>query len=124
MELLQVITDPELGGATFTVIRETWSRRYGETEPAGTVRYEGVPGNIQPASSEDIRLFPEEERTEEIIQILAPFEFSPGVSDEESGTFTAADMIDYQGSTYKLIKTKDWLGPGGFRKAWAVRQKD
>ncbi len=93
-------------------------------EPVETVRNEGISGNIQPAASEDIKLFPEEERSEEVIQILSPFEFSLGELDEEEMTFTTSDRILYQGRNYKVIKTKDWFGPGGFRKAWAVRQKD
>ncbi len=124
LELVQALTDPELGGATFTVIRETWRLHYGEMELVETVRYEGISGNIQPAASEDIQLFPEEERTEEIIQILSVFEFSLGAQNKEDDTFATSDKIIYQGSTYKLTKTKDWSDAGGFYKAWAVRQKD
>ncbi len=117
-----ILSDPELGGCSFSVIRETWRQTYGETVLESAECYEEVWGNVQPASSEDIRLFPEEERTEEIIQILSPFEFSLGSRNAE--TITAADKIKYDGSTYKLIKTKDWSLPGGFHKAWAIRQRE
>lgn len=123
MDLSHILPDTELGGAAFTVIRETWRKKFGETILLSTLRAEGVSGNIQPASSEDIALFPQEERTEGIIQILSNFAFSVGLPDSGSGTFVAPDMILYLGDKYKVIKVKDWSLAGGFYKAWAVRQK-
>ncbi len=123
MDLSYLLSDTELGGSAFTVIRETWRKRYGESILLSTLRAEGVIGNIQPASSEDIALFPQEERTEGIIQILSYFAFSVGFPDSGDGTFVVPDMIHYLGNKYKVIKVKDWSLAGGFYKAWAVRQK-
>ncbi len=124
MELISTITDPELGGCSFSVIRETWRQTYGKTVLVSEECFDNISGNIQPATSEDIKLFPQEERSEEIIQILAPFAFSSGVRDPEEASFTVSDKIEYRGATYKLIKTKNWSHPGGFHKAWAIRQRE
>ena len=121
MNLAAVLSNPDLGGTTFTVFRQSFNKVMGEVIPSvttGTI----VTGNIQPASSEDLQLYPQEERSEEMIVILASYAFSLGETGE--GSFTSADIVNWQGRKYRVVKVKDWLDQGGYCKAWAVRQKE
>ncbi len=124
MDLSDILADPELSGASFTVIRETWRKSYGEAVLENSQTFKNLAGNIQPASSEDVLLFPQEERSKEIIQILSSFAFSSGTPDMGSGTFIPSDNVIYRGRKYKVIRVKDWELAGGFHKAWAVSQQD
>ena len=83
MNLSPILSDPELGGTTFYVFRPSFNRTMGEVIPSVTVGTI-VSGNIQPAASEDLQLFPEEERSEEMIVILAAYAFSLGEAGEGS----------------------------------------
>ena len=118
MNLASVLSDPDLGGTTFYVFRPSYTQVNGEVVPSittGTI----VSGNIQPATSEDLQLFPEEERSEDMIVIFAAFHFSLGEAAE--GSFTSADIVNWQGRKYRVIRVKDWSTQGGYWKAWAVR---
>ncbi len=120
-DLSAILTDPELGGTRFTVFRQSFNKVMGEVIPSvttGTL----VSGNIQPAASEDLQLFPEEERSEEMIVILAAYPFSLGEAGE--GSFTSADIVHWQGRKYRVIRVKEWFPQGGYYKAWAVRQRE
>ena len=116
-----ILTDTELGGTTFTVSRKTYRRELGEVVPSEVEGYTAS-GNIQPAASEDLQLFPEEERSEDMIIILAPFHFRLGETGKT--TFTTADVITWNNRKYRVVKVKDWSAQGGFYKALAVRQKE
>ena len=121
IHIAPILTDPELGGTTFSVSRKTYRREMGEVIPSEVEGYTAV-GTIQPATSEDLQLFPEEERSEDMIILLSSFHFRLG----ETGntTFTTADVITWNGQKYRVVKVKDWSAQGGFHKAWAVRQKE
>ena len=120
MDLVSILTDAELGGTTFFVDRKTYRREQGEVVLSAIEHFSAV-GNIQPAASEDLALFPEEERSEKMIIILSPFRFQLGVSGEN--LFISADIITWRNETYRVIKVKDWEHQGGFHKAWAVKKK-
>ena len=120
IDLSSVLMDSELGGTSFFVSRKNYIREMGEVVPSSVEGLEAQ-GNIQPASSEDLRLFLQEERSEEMIIILSPFHFRLG---EDDGTsFTSADMVTWNGKKYRVVKVKNWASQGGFYKAWAIRQK-
>ncbi len=119
--LSAILTDPDLGGTTFYVFRPSYTRETGEVLPSCTAGFI-VSGNIQPAASEDLLLFPEEERSEDMIVIFSTFHFSLGES--EGATFTSADIINWHGTKYRVIRVKNWSNQGGYYKAWAVRQRD
>ena len=121
MNLAAVLSDPELGGTSFSVSRKAYNRQLGEVIP-GSVEVYTASGNIQPATSEDLQLFPQEERSEDMIIILSSFHFRLGET-TEGVFFTSADILTWRGQDYRVIKVKDWLAQGGYCKAWAVRQK-
>ncbi len=122
MDLSKVISDRHLGGTIFSLRRETWRKEYGETLFDSSKLYENLTGNIQPADSEDLKLLPQEQRSEAVIQVLSSFPFSLGTQNPASSVFTSPDLILWQGETYRVLRVKDWSRAGGYHKAWAVRQ--
>ena len=122
LDISSILNDPDLGGTVFTVSRKTYRRELGEVVLSETEGFTAS-GAVQPASSEDLALFPQEERSEDMIVILSPFHFSLGATEPSGLTFTTADTVRWQGKTYRVIRVKDWIPQGGYRKAWAVRQE-
>ncbi len=122
LDLSSILVDNELGGTAFNVSRKTYTKELGEVVPSAVSGF-SLSGNIQPASSEDLRLLPEEERSEDVIIVLSPFHFRLGETDDLNHTFTTADLIAWNGAKYRVVKVKKWAAQGGFYKAWAVRQK-
>ena len=120
IDVSSILTDPELGGTTFIVTRPYYARELGEVIPDGKEEF-SVAGNIQPATSEDLLLFPEEERSEEMIIILSRFRFSLGETDDIS--FSSADIVTWREWDYRVIKVKNWHPQGNYYKAWAAKQK-
>ncbi len=120
MDLVSILTDTALGGTSFFVDRKTYRREQGEVVLSAIEHFSAV-GNIQPAASEDLALFPEEERSEEMIIILSPFHFQLG--EEGEIIFNSADIVTWRNETYRVIRVKDWEIQGGFYKAWAIREK-
>ena len=119
MDLISILTDTELGGTTFFVDRKTYQREQGEVV-LSAIEHFSAAGNIQPATSEDLALFPEEERSEEMIIILSPFRFQLG--EEGEIIFNSADIVTWRNESYRVIRVKDWEHQGGFHKAWAIRE--
>ena len=120
-DLAAILSDPELGGTAFTVSRKTYRTELGEVVLSEDKGFPGV-GNVQPASSEDLALFPQEERGEEMILILSRFHFQLGCRDPAGRSFTSADEVVWRKKRYRVVRVKDWSPQADFRKAWAVRQ--
>ena len=119
-QLSAIVTDPEMGGSAFHVSRKTYTRELGEVILSAVAGFTAA-GSVQPASSEDLALLPQEERSEDTIILLSPFHFRLGeVSDLD---FTTTDEIVWRGQRYRVIKVKSWGPQGGYYKAWAVRQR-
>ncbi len=123
LDLSSILTDKDLGGTAFTVLRRSYILSEGTPAPQPEQRFT-VSGNIQPASPEDLQLFPEEERSSEWILVLSPIRLQTGEKPSSASSFLSADMILYRGRTYRVARVRDWLPQGGFHKAWAVRQRE
>ena len=121
MNVSTILSDPELGGTTFFVSRKTYIHDLGEVVPTAVTGYTAT-GSIQPATSEDLQLFPQEERSEDMIIVLSPFHFRLG--ETHGTTFTTADQITWNHEKYRVIKVKNWASQGGYYKAWAIKQRD
>ena len=122
LDLSSILTDEDLGGTPFTVLR----RSYRHLEGIPVLESEqtfSVSGNIQPASPEDLSLFPEEERSAEWILVLSPIRLQTGES-PSAASFLSADHILYRGRKYRVARVRNWLPQGGFHKAWAIRQRE
>ena len=124
LDLSSILTDEDLGGTAFTVLRRSYILSEGTPTPQSEQTFT-VSGNIQPASPEDLQLFPEEERSSEWILILSPIRLQTGESASSIvPSFHSADLIQYRGRIYRVARVRDWLPQGGFHKAWAVRQRE
>ena len=122
LDLSSILTDEDLGGTSFTVIRRSYVLSEGTPVPQPEQSIT-VSGNIQPASPEDLQLFPEEERSSEWILVLSPICLQTGEASSSSSYFSA-DIILHRGKKYRVARVRDWLPQGGFHKAWAIRQRE
>ena len=119
-DMTAILTDPELGGTTFTVERTTWQRAGGEAIPKATVQFE-MTGCIHPGTPEQLEQLPEEDRQEEFIVIYAPGVLSLG---ENNGiTFTGPDRIRWRDQEWRVVRLKPWTA-FGFVQAYAVLVTD
>ena len=117
LDVTAILSDPELGGTTFTVERTTYQRAGGEAIPKATVRFEKT-GCIHPGTPEQLAQLPEEDRHEEFVVIYAPGVLSLG---ENNGlTFTGPDRIRWQDHFWRLVRLKPWPA-FGFVQGYAVR---
>lgn len=73
---------------------------------------------VQTATSDDLLVLPEGERTQETIKIHTTSLLRTA---SESGTYTA-DEITYQGNVYKVIQAFDRKTIGNYYKALAARE--
>ena len=117
------LSDPELGGCWFTVCRKTYRTEMGEVVPSESQSFRGK-GSIQPATAEDMVLFPEEGRLSDMIIILSPFHFRMGEKDPSGLAFTSSDLVLWKKRKYRVVRVKDWSTQGGYYKAWALRLKE
>ena len=120
-QVTAAITDEELGGAPFTVIRSFYRPSGGGKVLTHEERYETY-GTIHPAKLEDLQLLPEEYRHETVIHIHSPVALSMGAH-MDSGEFSAPDRILCHRREYRVISVRDWSA-FGFCRALAVLQKD
>ena len=116
MDITEILSDPDLGGATFTVTR----RVYRADSGASTLIAESTStasGCVHPGTPEMLAQLPEEDRREEFIVIYTTFPLSLGQSDGIS--FTAPDRILWNSRTWRVVLLKPWT-PFGFVQALAV----
>ena len=120
-DLTSVLSDPELGGASFSVRRAFYRLSEGEKELLREETYETY-GTVHPARMEEIQLLPEEYRSSTVLLIHSPVQLSTGRRLDDT-TFTAPDRIIYNLQTWLVISVRDW-NPFGFCRAYAVLQKE
>lgn len=121
IQITDAITDSELGGTPFTVIRRTYRKSGGETVLESEERYETF-GTVHPAKLSDLQLLPEEYRHETVLHIHSPVKLSLGGPLDDL-RFTAPDRIIYRLQTWQVISVRDWT-EFGFCRAFAVQQKE
>ena len=79
--------------------------------------------SVQPASSEDVQVLPEGERSKEAINIYSLERLLPAISDQATGLEQAADIVGpWDGKTWKVMFSTNW-GSNGYFHAIAVRLK-
>ena len=116
-ELLDVITDPDLGGCEFAYLRVTETVD-SKGRSALTGMLQATQGNIQPAPGKERELLPEEDRVKAAILIFTPAELTVGQG------ATKADRIQYQGNIYRVALAEPWREHAGFTKAVAVLEEE
>ena len=115
-ELMNAITDPELGAVTFQVDRTIYRRTHGELIPVR--RTTTATGCIHPGPPELMQLMPEETRAERFIVIYTSLPLSAGVN-EAGTTFQAADQVHYGERVWRVVRVRDWM-QFGYVQALAV----
>ena len=120
MDISPALTDPELGFTPFTVQRTTCSRQNGASVPS--VQMLSASGCIHPGTPEMLQHLPEEDRHEEFIVVYTGFALTLG---ENGGgaSYTAPDRILWNGSTWRVVKLRDW-SVFGYYQALAVRMSE
>ncbi len=117
MNLRLLLSDPDLGGGAFTILRKTWTRENGMPVMTDleTVHAAGI---LHPATPDSLSLLPEEYRHEPLFLIHSTEPLSLGESDGEF--WTGPDEIFWQDRLYRVVQLRDWQS-FGFWKAWAIR---
>lgn len=121
-DVTELLDDPELGGGiAFTVVRETRKRTLvaGQNEQVTRERFQAT-GNIQPAQTEDLQLFPEEDRSQRIIVIRTTFTFRLG--EDAKSAYQPSDKVIFENAVWKVTRMDHWTD-WGFTTAYAVLQR-
>lgn len=116
LDLLEMITDPDLGGTSFiygraieVVNSKGRSEKTEELHPAE--------GNIQPAPGKERELLEEGERQKAAILIFTPEKLTSG---EDK---TKADRVYHDCGVYRVSLAEPWQQHAGFTKAVAVYER-
>ena len=112
-----LLSDPELGGTSFTVERTVYKRDQEESSPIARSRISAA-GCVHPGPPELLRQLPEEDRAEEYIAVYTAFALSLGSDD--GPTYSGPDRILWNGGTWRVVRVKPWPA-FGFVSALAVR---
>lgn len=120
MEIMDALTDPELGFTSFSVQRTTYRRQNGTSVPATQTL--AASGCIHPGTPEMIQLLPEEDRREEFIAIYTGFPLRLG-ENNGGAAYTVPDRILWNGETWRVVKVRDW-GMFGYVQGTAVRMHE
>ena len=104
-EFASALLDPDLGSTPFQVIRPAVRVSQGITER--TFQVFSASGCVHPGTPDILKLLPEEERHETLIEIYTAFPLSLG-ENPGGNTWTAADRIAWDGRTWKLIRLQEW----------------
>ena len=121
LQVTSVITDEELGGAPFVILRSFFRQSRGEKTFLREDRYETF-GTVHPASLEELQLLPGEYQHETVLNIHSPVPLSLGGRQDDL-TFTDPDRILYRYQSYLVVSVRDW-SPFGFCRALAVLLKE
>ncbi|MCL1939539.1 MAG: hypothetical protein FWG04_02625 [Desulfovibrionaceae bacterium] len=106
-DLLDIITDPDLGGCAFEYSRITES----VNEKGRAVQAEQIfpaQGNIQPAPGKEREVLEDADRLKATILIFTP------------APLTAGDRVYHEGGVYRAALAEPWRQHAGFTKAIAV----
>ena len=117
MNIDNILTDPELNGLSFSIVRKTWTTESGIPR---MVDLEEIfaQGTIHPADPTRLDLLPEESRHEPIVLIHSTEPLSLG---EQAGdTWTSPDEIHAGDRVYRVFQVRPWQA-FGFWKGWAVQ---
>ena len=117
MDISSAIFDPELGCTAFTIERITYTRgRTGTTSRTQTAQAMGC---IHPGTPEMLQLLPEEEKSDEFIEIYTDYALSTETPEDAGASFIAPDRIRWNGRTWRVVRVRDW-GSFGYCQAYAV----
>ena len=110
VDVVDLLSDPDVAGEDFQVLRTTRTLINGRTvdTPSQLSAY----GSIAPASGSQLLIIPEAERVGSFISVVTPFILQPLTNT------TAPDQVIWNGGTYRVRTVKNWENFGqGFCEA-------
>lgn len=113
LDLREMITDPDMGGCSFTYGRITETVNAKGRGEFSEERHEAT-GNIQPAPGKEREVLEEADRLKAVILIFTPASLIVGEGNEK------ADRVYHEGSVYRVTLAEPWQHHAGFTKALAV----
>ena len=116
IDMSEIVNDPDFCIA-FTITRDPGSymgRGGYQEQPPQTISTYGI---ITPSDAETIMFLPEGDRITETITVTTT---TPLLLGQEGPPRTIADIINWNGQQYKVVKLLQWE-PFGFYKALAQR---
>ena len=116
IDVSEAIHDPDLGYTPFTIRHTKYRRSRGTLTPS--TRMISADGCIHPGTPEMLQLLPEEDRKDDFIIIYTSHALSTGENTAGSA-YLAADQIEYQNKTWRVVKSRDWQS-FGYTQALAV----
>ena len=116
MELKDLLSDPDLGAAQFSIVRKTWSHESGLPQLIDSEEIHAG-GTVHPADPSRLDLLPEESRHKDIVLIHSTEPLSLG--DQEGGVWVSPDEIHFDSKVYRVFQVRPWQA-FGFWKGWAV----
>ena len=117
MNFDEILSDPDLGAGTFSILRRTWTQECGVPRTTGVEEIFAF-GTVHPALPAQLELLPEEYRHEPVVLIHSTEPLSLG--EEQGDSWTAPDEIRCGEAVYRVFQVRPWQAYG-FWKAWAVR---
>lgn len=115
MDLLEMITDPDLGGCAFAYGRVTETVNADGRAEFSEERHEAQ-GNIQPAPGREREVLEEADRLKAAVIIYTPAPLTAG-----EGRIKA-DRVYHEGCVYRVTLAEPWQQHAGFTKALAVME--
>ena len=116
MNICDLLTDPDLEGTEFTILRRTWSEAEGVPQLIALDTLYAC-GILHPADPTRLDLLPEESRHEPIFLIHSTEPLSLG--EREGDTWTSPDEIHWGDRVFRVFQVRPWEAYG-FWKGWAV----
>ena len=111
-----LLTDPEMGASSFSILRKTWAEEDGVPRLIDLEEIYAF-GTLHPADPTRLDLLPEESRHDPIVLIHATEPLSLG--EQHGNVWTAPDEIHWDDKVYRVFQVRPWQA-FGFWKAWAV----
>lgn len=102
LDVTDLLADSDIAGDPILITR---ARRTVNTSNGMTVDSPytiATYGSVQPASGQQLRQLPEEQRTEAHISVVVPVMLIP------LSTTNAPDLVQHHGQTYRVIIANDW----------------
>lgn len=116
LDLLEMMTDPDMGGCAFTYGRVTETvNDKGRAEHAEQIF--PAEGNIQPAPGKEREVLEEADRLKASILIYTPAALTAGEGREK------ADRVYHDNGVYRVVLAELWQQHAGFTKALAVYER-
>lgn len=116
LDLLAMITDPDMGGCSFVYGRVTETVNAKGRAEFTEERHEAE-GNIQPAPGKEREVLEEADRLKATIIIYTPTPLTAGEGTEK------ADRVYHADSVYRVVLAEPWQHHAGFTKALAVLEE-